>query len=85
MSNPTKKDLARFRKLQDIGCIACRYDGHNGVPADIHHLLNGYRIGHSATIPLCPWHHSGVLDGSFECDRVRMNPSLANHKRGLEA
>lgn len=50
----TKADLARFRALQKLGCIACRQRGVFSQP-DIHHLLSGgRRRGNRYTIPLCP-------------------------------
>ena len=45
---------------REVGCIACRKYGHEGTPADVHHLINpktGNRISHAATIPLCKVHH----------------------------
>lgn len=60
----TKAHRARFRAIQEIGCIACRADGYRNVPPDIHHLLSGgRRRGHEDTIGLCPWHHRGVGTG----------------------
>jgi|SRR6185369_13883751 len=54
----TKSDLARFDKLQNLGCICCRKGGNGYRAPDIHHILRGgRRIGHKATIPLCPEHH----------------------------
>jgi len=56
---PTKEQQARFKKLYEIGCIACRKRGVRSE-AQIHHLLKGhYRAGHSWTIPLCVFHHTG--------------------------
>lgn len=70
----TKRDLARFDKLQRIGCIACRQLGVYSQ-ADVHHILSGgRRTGHQATIPLCPYHHRGV--GCVGA--AIMGPSLAN-------
>lgn len=69
----TKADLRRFQALQDLGCICCHILGFYSPP-DIHHLLSGgRRQGHRHTIPLCPWHHRGVLK-----PHVDMGPSLAN-------
>ena len=64
---PTKAEARRMGILKmDVGCIACRLDGRGYEPPDIHHLLNGYRIGHSATIPLCRTHHDGVKRDWFK-------------------
>ena len=60
----SKADLARYRRLQEIGCMACRELGFNGIPGDIHHLVDkGNRKasgGNKATIVLCPYHHRGA-------------------------
>ena len=64
---PTKAEARRMGILKmDVGCIACRLDGRGYEPPDIHHLLNGYRIGHSATIPLCRRHHDAVKSPEFK-------------------
>jgi hypothetical protein len=56
-----RTDLERFRKLQALGCIACRNRLGQYAEPDIHHLLSGgRRRGHQYTIPLCPPHHRGV-------------------------
>lgn len=51
----TRAEKRRFIIMsQEIGCI-----NHLGTPSQIHHLLaGGNRIGHSATIPLCPFCHA---------------------------
>jgi len=76
----TKADLERFRKLQELGCIACHMLGHFSVP-EIHHLKSGNkRKGHQDTIPLCPAHHRGV-----EHDPELHGPSLALAPRSFHA
>lgn len=57
---PTKNQSRRIEAIKEIGCLACRQMGYFDVPAECHHLLNGYRIGHDSTIALCPYHHRGV-------------------------
>jgi hypothetical protein len=60
---PTLAEQGRFDAFRRIGCVACRQRGvfHR---ADVHHLLRGgKRRGHRYTIPLCPWHHRGILPG----------------------
>jgi len=80
---PTRLQVARFRRLQEIGCIACRLDGHAGTPADIHHLTDsGRRRGHEATIPLCPWHHRGVGGSAL---LSLLGPSRALHRAAFRA
>ncbi len=81
------KDQRRFMRLQDIGCICCLKEGLKDVPVDVHHIVDkGYREhsgGHSATLPLCPWHHRGVPPSGFTEDTAvfAAGPSLALHKR----
>lgn len=68
----------RFRRLQELGCIACRKMRKFSAP-DIHHLnLGGHagqkRRGDAFTIPLCPAHHRGVFWREED-----HGPSLAIH------
>src|SRR5690348_11137198 len=78
---PTKAQVKRFQALQEMGCIACKLDWVVDVPPDIHHLVEGYRLGHDYTIPLCPYHHRGVRDGS-PCS-VWGRPTLAGDKKAF--
>lgn len=57
--NPTKAQSERMEKLREFGCVACHLNGEREkVEAEIHHFLSGNRrIGHDASVPLCPWHH----------------------------
>lgn len=79
---PTQAEQARFRKLIDLGCIACRINGVVTRGAiEIHHLVEGNkRLGHSFTIPLCIWHHRGVAESTME---MLKGPSLARNKRAF--
>lgn len=58
---PTKAEREYMGSVAALGCVACMNLGHQGTPAEIHHLLNGKGVGqraaHERTIPLCPWHH----------------------------
>ena len=55
---PTADERRWLNAIADMGCIACRVDGHFGVPAEIHHIVSGgRRLGHLHSIPLCPGHH----------------------------
>ena len=58
----TDAEKKRFELIGEGKCLACRIKKiSRPFPAEIHHLLDGgVRIGHSATIGLCPWHHRGV-------------------------
>ena len=91
----SKRDLARYRKLQKIGCMACRELFHPGVPGDIHHIVDkGYRKhsgGNKATIVLCPYHHRGHLDpdnfmfkGAYLMMKQAIGPSLADGAKVFE-
>ena len=83
---PTKPQLRRFLKLYELGCIACRSFYHVFEPCQIHHILSGgKRIGHDATIPLCPWHHMGnvIRWGSVESMEGFRGPSMALNKRAF--
>lgn len=89
----SKRDLSRFDALQRIGCIACRILGVHSQ-ADVHHVLTGgRRTGHQDTIPLCPYHHRGVLPASFihlggdpeKYDSFDAGPSLANGSKPFHA
>jgi len=64
---PTKAEQKRMDALRELGCIACRIEGTHEMDSwqgtcDIHHFLSGNkRLGHWATVPLCPPHHTGPL------------------------
>lgn len=79
-----KRDRRRFADLQILGCICCTKEGRIRE-AEIHHLVEGRkRLGHQATIPLCPWHHRALppLDGMDEATSEKLlGPSLARNKR----
>jgi len=80
----TAADRERFASLRQLGCIACTKRGIVGSKAEIHHLVEGYRLGHEYTIPLCTWHHRGErtdLSVSMESMRGIFGPSMAREKR----
>ena len=85
---PTAAERARFRRLQEIGCLCCRiaHDFHFS-PCEIHHLLSGgIARGHRYTLGLCPWHHRGVPPGdSPEWARHTLGPSLMDGSRTFHA
>ncbi len=83
---PTKAQKARFLAMYSLGCIACRLGGHGFEPAQIHHILSGgKRIGHDATIPVCPWHHVGEPRYPYNAATmiVLRGPSLGRHKQAF--
>lgn len=78
---PTKAQEARFQQIKlEAGCVCCRLRGLGYAPPEIHHLIEGIRrIGHDATVGLCPWHHRAVphQGWSREACRETFGPSLA--------
>lgn len=82
----------RFRRLIEIGCIACWLDGLPNVPAEIHHQNLGgkagqKRLGDRATIPLCTWHHRGAPQAGITKSMMALQygPSLACASREFRA
>lgn len=53
------------------------------IPAQVNHLLNGYRIGHMASVPECPWHHVGECLIGLDARTMRktLGPSRKLHKK----
>ncbi len=83
---PTTKEIKRWQRIQEIGCIACMLDGVGQVPCDIHHLLSGgRRIGHSHSVGLCSWHHRGILPEGRRAEEYSAvhGPSLAAMPRAF--
>jgi hypothetical protein len=86
---PTAAQIYRFDQLKLHGCIACKKDGYPYVPAEMHHLVEGYRLGHDFTIPLCAWHHRQVPDipvkkpSVAKTDEIR-GPSLVSKRRFID-
>jgi len=46
-----------FAKAAEFGCLPCHIDGHEGVPATIHHAHGYGNRNHDITYPLCVVHH----------------------------
>lgn len=80
-------DRERFYLLKNhYGCAACRHLGISGHTVEIHHLVEGYRLGHQFTIPLCIWHHRGERENlAVTMERMRQffGPSLAREKKAF--
>ncbi len=81
MKAATKAEKYRMGVINQQ-CVACYQNGVYGQPGDIHHLLNGYRLGHSWTVALCPWHHRGQPPGGLTNEQATelAGPSLAHNK-----
>ena len=53
----TKK--AHYDQLARLGCILCSHLGHEGTPAELHHIRRAGKRSNAPVIPLCPEHHRG--------------------------
>lgn len=85
---PTNADRKRFWQLHHLGCVACRKHVAAYRAPDVHHILSGgRRISHQATVPLCPWHHRGVVPDEFQDQRQAeriLGPSMAISPAGFK-
>lgn len=73
----TKADKERIAKFRHIGCII------SGSPEyDVHHIVDGVRLGNQYTIPLHPWYHRGVPFNGYSQAKMEkeFGPSLAKSK-----
>ena len=61
------RNFPHMGRVKALGCIVCRHQGAGWVPADAHHIRDGYGASERAldveTIPLCPTHHR--VEGGF--------------------
>jgi hypothetical protein len=78
----------RFRRLKEIGCIACWMEGDMNVHPEIHHLnLGGHagqkRRGDEFTIPLCEWHHQGKVP-ERRGPSLKWSPKVFREKYGTD-
>lgn len=85
---PTPAEQSRLDALHNMQCMCCEIEGvAQPFPTEAQHLVDkGTRKhsgGHSATIPLCAWHHRGIcLDGlTGKSMAMHYGPSLALSKR----
>lgn len=64
--NKTKAERYHLSKVAALGCIACRKNGFEDTPAELHHIRDGVGAGqrssHYDVIPLCPEHHRHGVD-----------------------
>lgn len=93
---PTKAQAKHLEQITHGECICCwmnyhvlglnRAD-HEGCDAQ-HTLSGGRRIGHAATLGMCPWHHRGVRPSYCATDRVAtasLGPSFAHGSKPFRA
>ena len=57
---PTKYEQQRFDAILKLGCVCCAQLGIWNIAVDIHHIVDGKRLGHWYTLPVCPGHHRGA-------------------------
>lgn len=91
---PTAAEERRLSALSRMTCIACELNGPAWAQpnrTEVHHLVDkGTRKlsgGHKATLPLCAWHHRGVVPRQHTALFMlgRYGPSLALQKRAFVA
>ncbi len=76
---PTVEERAWLDWIVAYGCVACRMDGYQDVPGEVHHLIYGQRrMGHLFTILLCPGHHR---DGTGAPGLIARHPYKARFER----
>lgn len=75
-----------MQSIKESGCICCLLATGKTQAPDVHHLTSGgRRIGHQATIGLCPWHHRGHTQGqSKQFMMGLLGPSYAHGRRGFQ-
>jgi hypothetical protein len=67
----TKNEKEHYRKVAELGCSLCRYQGNEGTPAELHHIRRGGVRSRSPIIPLCTYHHRGSGTSIHEMGRKR--------------
>lgn len=88
---PNKLERKRLDALSRLPCMCCVKMGiGQKTRTEVHHLVDkGTRKlsgGHSATIPLCAYHHRGTLtaDGTSSNEMASLfGPSLAINKKAF--
>jgi hypothetical protein len=87
-TKPTKAEQLRLDRIHAMPCMACEKErAQQPLRTEAHHLVDkGTRAhsgGHSATIPLCIWHHRGEPLEYMQKREMHQiyGPSLALHKR----
>jgi hypothetical protein len=85
---PTKAQQLRLDRIHAMSCLACEKEHViQPLPTEAHHLVDkGTRKhsgGHDATIPLCRWHHRGVVVEYMSSREMHLvyGPSFACRKK----
>lgn len=85
---PTKAEQLRLDRIHAMPCYACTIEElAQPLRTEAHHIVDkGYRRlsgGHSATVPLCSWHHRGKLLYPHTAKEMHFlyGPSFARTKR----
>ena len=74
----TKNEKERYRKISELGCSLCRYQGNEGTPAELHHIRRGnIPRSQAPVIPLCPYHHRGSNTSIHGMGRKRFEREYA--------
>lgn len=84
---PTLEERDRMQRLPMLGCIVCWLQGRYSLGTVHHILIGGQRLGHSATISLCPWHHQSIPLGGMTsslCYSMLGPPLGGQHARKRE-
>jgi hypothetical protein len=89
--NPKDREH-RFRRLKELGCIACWYERVTPQcgPTEIHHLNEGGKAGQKRrgdefTVPLGAYHHRGEPIEGFTASEMAIThgPSLARQSKAF--
>lgn len=75
MSSKAQKE--HYRKVAELGCSLCRHQGHEGTPAELHHIRRTGRRSNAPVIPLCPYHHRGSNTSIHGMGRKRFEREYA--------
>ncbi len=70
----TQKEKDYLRDVAQLSCIACRINGRETTPVEVHHQREGVGMGqrasHFDTMPLCPLHHRFSTEDSIHQART---------------
>lgn len=87
--NPKDREH-RFRRIREIGCLACLKLKLGYRFPEVHHLNLGGKAGQKrrgdvCTIGLCGWHHQAHVpqDMTFRATVLLLGPSLKLHSRAF--